>query len=298
MEDADTLIIINPVAGSVPDTGAMRRTVEDRLSAAGRRCHVHETSESGDLPALVREACDRGITLVVAAGGDGTVGDVVNGLVGTGVPLGIIPAGTGNLLAGALGLPNRLENAVDLIAGEHREVGIDAMYAGGRHFILNISTGISSRSISDTSVTEKRRFGMLAYVLRVIGHIFGFKSYRFDLVLDGYTRTVDATELLVSNGPIMSDLPNLLGPAETFSDGRIDVYVVNGRSAWDYLVIILRAIFRRPPGDERLIHFPVTRAVSISAHRRSQPVQGDGENFSTTPIEITVVPGAIRIIAP
>lgn len=298
VSETDTLIILNPVAGSVPDRDNLLKILRDRLAAAGRSFVVHETREGEDLAALVRTACEQGIDLVIAAGGDGTIGDVVNGLIGTDVPLGIIPVGTGNLLARAAGVPLRSEEAMDLILGEHRKVGIDTMFAAGRHFVLNISTGISSRSIHDTSVKEKRRFGLLAYVWRVVGHILGFKSYRFDLVLDGYARTVDATELLVSNGPIMTDLPNLLGPAETFSDGRIDVYVINGRSAWDYLVIILRTIFRRPPRDELLIHFPVTRSLSIMAHRRSQPVQGDGEDFSTTPIEITVVPAAVRVIAP
>lgn len=295
---ANTLIVINPVAGSLPKAEKLHSFLLERLDGTGLRCTVHETQPEDDLPALVREACHRGVSLVIVAGGDGTVGEVVNGLVGTGAALGIIPVGTGNLVARAVGIPLRWTDALDLILGDHEHIGLDTMRAAGRHFILNISTGISSRSILDTTRDDKRRFGILAYVWHVLGHIFGFKSHRFDLELDGYRRTVDATELLVSNGTLMDDLPRILGPRETFCDGRIDAYVINGRSVWDYLAIIARTIFRRLPRDDRFIHFPVARRIRIAAQRRSQPVQGDGEDFSFTPVEIEVVPGAVPLIVP
>ncbi len=294
----NAFVVINPVSGSLSDGKTFRTMLSQRLDDARWRYSIHETQENDDLSAVVRDACERGVTLVIVAGGDGTVGEVVNGMVGTTVPLGLVPVGTGNLFARAVGVPLRWEEALALIIGEHRVIGVDSMYAAGRHCILNISTGISSSSIYDTPRKDKRRFGILAYVWRVVGHIFGFKSYRFDLLLDGYLRTVDATELFVSNGTMVEDLPNLLGPQPTYCDGRIDVYVVNGRSVYDYLVIILRTIFRRPARDEKFIHFSVFKRMTITAHRKSRLVQGDGEVISTTPVEIEVVPAAVRIIVP
>lgn len=291
-------MIINPAAGGVTDTDHLTALLTDRIREAGSSCVVVTTREEDDLPALVRAACDRGTKLVIAAGGDGTVGEVVNGLVDTDALLGIVPVGTGNLLARAAGVPRRPDDAIALILGEHAEIGIDTMYSAGRHFVLNISTGISSSSIHDTSPEEKRRFGMLAYIGRIIGHIFGFRSHRFDLLLDGYPRTVDATELLVSNGTLMERLPRVLGPQQTFCDSRIDIYVIYGRSLFDYAVIILRKLFRRPEGDEKFLHFSVSHTLTITAHRRSQLMQGDGEVFSRTPTEVRVIPAAFRLIVP
>lgn len=279
---------------------AFRGLLERELLHGGRTCEFYETTGDieEDVTQIVRDARERGISLVVAAGGDGTVGAVVNGLVGSEIPLGIIPVGTGNILARAMRIPPHVEDAVPLIAGDHDIVAVDAMRIGDQHFVLNISAGISASSIHDTSPQDKRRFGMLAYIWRVVGHIFGFKSYRFDLTLDGYTRTVDATELLISNGTLMEKLPVVLGPRDTFCDGRIYVYVINGRSVLDYLTIILRAVFRFGRKDAKFMHFSVTDHLTVVSHRRSQKIQGDGEVYGTTPVEVRVVPGAVRVIAP
>jgi diacylglycerol kinase (ATP) len=298
VEYAETLLIINPVAGSVSDTEQLATILAGRIREEGRTCTVHQTREDDDLATMVRAACENGVDLVIVAGGDGTVGDAVNGLVGTGVPLGIIPVGTGNLIARATGLPRRAEDAMELILGDHEVIHLDTMFTGGRHYILNISTGISSRSIHDTTPEEKRRFGMLAYIWRIVGHVFGFKSSRYDLLLDGYTRTVDATELLVSNGTLLERLPRVLGPRESFCDNRIDVYVFYGRWVMDYVRIILRTILRLERRDERFMHFPVTREIRIAARRRSQPVQGDGEMIGWTPMDIRVEPGVVPLVTP
>ena len=298
VEYAQTLLIVNPVAGGVTDTERLVTVLAGDVRGNGRSCTVHRTQEGDDLTALVRAACANGVELVIVAGGDGTIGDAVNGLVGTGVPLGIVPVGTGNLIARATGLPRRVEEAMELILGDHELIFLDTMFTGERHYVLNISTGISSRSIHDTTTEEKRRFGMLAYIWRIVGHVFGFKSSRYDLHLDGYPRTVTATELLVSNGTLLERLPRVLGPRESFCDHRIDVYVFYGRWVMDYLRIILRTIFRLERRDERFMHFPVTREIGITARWRSQPVQGDGEMIGWTPVNIRVEPGVVPLIAP
>ncbi|HKK49093.1 MAG TPA: diacylglycerol kinase family protein, partial [Alkalispirochaeta sp.] len=180
-----------------------RSVIAQRFSAVGWTCTFHETKPNEDLCAVVRTYCAGGVRRVVAVGGDGTIGEIVNGLVGTTVPLGIVPLGTGNLLALGIGIPRRLEDAIDLLVKTSHTIGLDTMQMAGRHFVLNIGTGISSASIRDTRTADKRRFGILAYAWRVIGHLFNFRSYRFELELDGDQHTVRATEVLVSNGAIL-----------------------------------------------------------------------------------------------
>ncbi|MFW5695902.1 MAG: diacylglycerol/lipid kinase family protein [Alkalispirochaeta sp.] len=297
MEGQETLVVINPVAGSVTDVQRYRTVIAERLAAVGWNCIFHETQPREDVAAVVRTACDRGARLVIAVGGDGTIGEIVNGLVGTTVPLGILPLGTGNLLARALGIPRKLEPALHMLVNAPGTVGLDTMHMCGRHYVLNIGTGISAASIRDTRTAEKRRFGMLAYAWRIVGHVFSFRSYRFDLELDGQLRTVRATEVLVSNGAILETLPAVLGPPHTFRDGRVEVYVVNGRSLLDYIELLFRRVARRPDRHEQLRHISVSHTVSISARSKSRLVQGDGDVAGRTPITITVVPAAVQVIA-
>jgi len=297
VEDRETLVVINPVAGSITDVRRYRTVIAERFAAVGWNCTFHETQPGEDLPAMVGEACRRGVHRVIAVGGDGTIGAIVNGLIGTDVPLGILPLGTGNLLALGIGIPRRLEDAIDLLLKSPRTSGLDTMYLAGSHYVLNVSAGISSASIRDTRTADKRRFGVLAYAWRIVGHVFRFRAYRFNLELDGHPLTVRATEILVSNGAILETLPALLGPPETFRDGHAEVYIVNGRSLLDYFELLFRRVARRPDRHEQLHHVSVAGTVKLSAPSKSRLVQADGEVIGRTPIEITIVPSAVRIIS-
>ncbi len=300
MKNGYILALINPVAGSVAENDALQETLRREAGLRGRSLKIHETRADEDSAAVVRAACADGASLVIAAGGDGTVGAAVNGMIGTGVPLGIIPVGTGNGVAHATGIPLRRDAAIQLILEEAQQqrITVDALRVADRHFILNVSCGISARSIRDTRRKDKRRFGLLAYVWVIAGHVLGFRSHRYHLVLDGRTIEVEATEILVSNGTIMEALPALIGPRETFCDGILDVYVINGRSIPEYLEIGFRLLFRLRRDDRKITHHQVRDHVSIHAHRRSQPVQGDGDPLGRTPVEVKMVRGGCTLIVP
>ena len=113
---------------------------------------------------IAHEAQGRGFEMVVAAGGDGTVSAVAEGLVGTETPLGIIPLGTANVLARELGIPVELEGAVRLLAGAHGVTSIDAMKVGEKHYFTQVGVGIDAMMIRDTRREDKRRFGRIAYI--------------------------------------------------------------------------------------------------------------------------------------
>ena len=107
-------------------------------------------------------------TLVIAAGGDGTLVGVANGLVHSPVPLGILPLGTGNDLARALLIPLKLDEAMELLVSDHVVMEIDALQVGERYFFSNVSVGISPKMMKDTKSADKKRFGRLAYALAMI----------------------------------------------------------------------------------------------------------------------------------
>src|SRR5918997_5241973 len=156
-------VVLNPVAGtSVVDE--VRRALDQHFLPGETTYEVHETLKEDAVERIAREAQGRGYEMVVAAGGDGTVSAVAEGLVGTATPLGIIPLGTANVLARELGIPVELEGAVQLLAGAHGVTSIDAMKVGQKHYFTQVGVGIDALMIRDTKREHKRRFGRIAYL--------------------------------------------------------------------------------------------------------------------------------------
>lgn len=291
-------VVLNPASGHIGDIENVRALLETELASHVESLSVYETTGEEDIAEVTRTAVEDGATMVVAAGGDGTVAAVVNGLIGSSVPLAILPVGTGNIFARAVRLPAAVKPALSVIAGPHEVISLDAMKVGDRFFVLNVSTGISSRSMKDTLPDNKKRFGVVAYVWTVFGHIVGLRSDRFRITVDGRSITLNATEILVSSGTITEHPPFALGPRETFSDGRIEAYVVDARSFLEYVRLFFRTLFRMRKNDGRLRHYTVTKSIRIVSRRGYHPVQGDGEVFGTTPVEAIVVPKAVSVVVP
>lgn len=311
MDDPSVLVVLNPVAGSVADVQRLKELMNDRLGAAGLPFRIHETEADEDPAMVVRAACAAGVTRVVAAGGDGTVGAVVNGLIGTAVPMGIVPVGTGNILSRTVGIPLKWEAALDVALsglghgaeapGDRRagrQTQLDIMRVGGRYYVLNVSVGLSAYSIRDTSRKDKRRFGMLAYALRVAGHLLGFHEYRIDLEVDTQRYFVQATEVLVSNGELLENVITLLGSAASVQDGQVEAYVVHARSLVDYIAIVLRKLTGTARPTSRYQQLSATSTITIAPRHRVLPVQADGEVIGTTPVTIDVIPRAVHVILP
>ena len=291
-------VVLNPASGHIGDMAHVRSLLQTELGEHVESLAVYETSGEEDLAAVTRAAVSDGATLVVAAGGDGPVAAVVNGVIGSSVHLAILPVGTGNILSRAVGLPSAVKPALSVIVGPHVVISLDAMKVGDTYCVLNVSTGISSRSMKDTRPDNTKRFGVIAYVWTIFGHIVGLRSDRFRLTVDGRSIALNATEILVSSGTIAEHPPFGFGPRETFADGCIEVYVVDARSFLEYVRLFFRTLFRMASNDGRLRHYTVTRSIRIESRRGHHPVQGDGEVFGTTPVEAIVIPDAVSVVVP
>lgn len=290
-------VVLNPVAGH-SNGDDLRRMLEERFNSEGYRVDIYETTGEEDVAQLTRDACTRGSKLVIAAGGDGTVAGVVNGLMHNDVPLGVIPLGTGNGLARALNIPLDIGEAIDIIAVDNHQIqGLDALKVGEKFFILNVSAGISAKAMEETDHTVKQRFGVLAYVWSIAKQLFGFQPRRFWVTIDGRRALVRAAEILVSNGTLLEE-PLPLGPPELFNDGVLDVYVITPRTIVDYLVIAWHFIVHRNQKRPLLRHLTAKQSVMIEAYREPQPTQADGESLGTTPVEVEIVRDALQVIVP
>ena len=286
-------IILNPAAGKNARE-PIREAITRYFTISKIDYEIHETIKGDQLGDIVRTRLAGGFDLVIAAGGDGTVSAVIDGLVGSSVPLGIIPAGTGNLIARELNIPLEIEDAVALIAGSHIFRKIDAMRIGKRAYILNVSVGISASVIGGTTHKNKSRFGRIAYLGTAILKIFTFRNRYLPVAIDGQTHTYRAVEVTISNCDILSKILYPKGPDVSIDDGHLDVWILSAKTFLDYPLYLFQMITRRP--QKHLSHFINSeKRVSIKS-RIPLPVQADGDIIGTTPVEVEVLKGALTVL--
>jgi diacylglycerol kinase (ATP) len=292
-------VVFNPTAGKESLADEFRAAVASHFTAPQWTSEIYETTgkEDEDVAAICRAACAHGATLVISAGGDGTLVGVGNGLVNSPVPLGILPMGTGNDLARILAIPLKLDEALDLLVSDHIVIAVDALKVGERHFFSNVSVGMSPDVMNDTSSAEKKHLGRFAYIISLIKRSSLFQLQRYTLTLDGQPRTIRAAEVMVSNTTMFVKPPSLFGPAETLGDGQLEVYLISAHTPGDYLKLVWDLLSRPGKSAAKLSHLAATHTIRIEA-ARSHLVQADGEVIGHTPVDVRLIPKAIHVIMP
>jgi YegS/Rv2252/BmrU family lipid kinase len=289
-------VIMNPAAGSC-SAEEVHRALERHFPCDDGTCDVHRVTGEDNLEALARAAAERGCDVVVAAGGDGTVSAVAGGLVGTEARLGILPLGTGNVLARELGIPVDLEAAVGLLAGANASTPIDAMRVGDRHFFTQLGVGIDALMIRDTSKEQKKRFGRLAYIWTGLTRILGFQPRRFTIEADGRRKRLRASQVLAANSGTLGQPPFRWGPDIRPDDGRIDLCIIRAGTLLDYLALSWSVLRGRHRADPHFRFLVAERRARIES-ARPLPVQADGEIIGETPVEVEVIAGAVKVVVP
>jgi diacylglycerol kinase (ATP) len=289
------IVILNPASGK--KTGEpINEAVKRYFTGSNIDYEIYETKKDDKPGDIVRARLKDGFDLVVAAGGDGTVSAVIDGLVGSPAALAIIPSGTENLLARDIAVPLEIEKAVELITGPHKFRKIDSMRIGKRAYILNVSLGISAAVISGTTPKSKSRFGRIAYLWTGILKIFTFRNRYLVVTIDGKVHTVRALEASISNCGLLSKVLYPKGPEVRIDDGHVDVYIMSLKTLLDYPLYLFARITGRPA--KRLSHF-INCEKSISIRSKIPlPVQADGDIIGTTPIEVEVLAGALTVLVP
>ena len=235
--------------------------------------------------------------MIVAAGGDGTVSAVAKGLVRTQTPLGIIPLGTANVLARELGIPVELEGACQLLAGAHGVTSIDAMQVGEKYYFTQVGVGIDAMMIRDTKREDKRRFGRIAYIWTAMTRLLGFQPRRFRIAADDQQERRRASQIVIANSGILGQPPFRWGPEIEPDDGRLDVCIVRARTLLDYLSLAWHVVRGQQRQSPNVRYLGAQRRIVIETDR-PLPVQADGEIIGETPVQVQVVPAAVRVIVP
>ncbi len=288
-------VVINPVAG-VSRPQDIRATLERVLGAAGWELTYYETTGEEDLPAVVRAAlAEQSPDLVAAAGGDGTISAVAAGLAGSGVPMGILPAGSWNALARNLEIPGSHEEAARLWLGEHELQPLDGMRVGQRMFFLNVGVGVSSRLMSQTPREGKRFLGGLAYIRTLLAELTGLSMRRYRVTIDGKVMKMRAVEVMAVSASLGG--VGELRSHEVFhpGDGKVEVCAIRARTFGQGVMVILRFVAGQSGKNAGILYHRAEHTFSVQTRRRL-PVQADGEIVGWTPLEGEVVPHAVEVI--
>lgn len=217
-------MVCNPSAGG-GKAAAIAARAQSRLRARGIDVTLRSTSAPGEA-ADITEGLARDVDVVVAVGGDGTVNEVVNGLAGTDIPLGIVPAGSVNVLALELSIPFDADRACDVIAAG-RTLSLDLGIANGRRFTLMLGAGIDAMTVRDLDPLAKRRFGRLAFVSTGVISRIRHPQPDFEVDVDGHPHP--ATFAVVGNSRFYGGRFGVTTEADP-TDGVFDVLVYHGQS--------------------------------------------------------------------
>ena len=297
-EKPKTYVVLNPVAG-VSEPRTVRERIESALQAHEITFEIYETTgqKDEDIRQLVRDAVQRGFSLFISAGGDGTLSSVIDGLVGTELPLVIIPTGTWNALARALDIPLQIDPAIELMFQEHNIQTIDAMQVGEDFFVLSVSAGIGALAMKDVEREDKRRLGKFADLRRAMAELLEFRAFPFEVKIDGKITKFRASELMVANTSILGIKALQLDPGIRMDDGKLNVCRIYANSISDYLKLGVSMFRRDQKRNWNVLCVEASEEVEIRSRERL-PAQGDGEVIGQLPITVKVRPKAIRVVTP
>jgi diacylglycerol kinase family enzyme len=288
------VLIVN--TARVHDVRRVRRACEQTAAASGWRLPlVLSTTPRDPGAAQARRALEVGAGLVIAAGGDGTVGACAGVLAGTPVPLAIVPVGSANLTANALGLPARAESAIRVAFGG-RERQIDLGVADGITFAAMAGIGLDAAIVGATSGLLKRLGGWTAYAAAALGQVPRPRT-TFAIRLDGGDPLIRrAHSVTVGNS---GALPGgfAIMPTARLDDGVLDVVILAPADPLGWADVGYRVLTRSDRDDARLERYQA-RTVEVSAEA-DQPRQVDGELIEPSrSLTVAARPGALKVLVP
>jgi diacylglycerol kinase (ATP) len=262
-------LIVHGARADRPDV----RHLVDWVREKGHYVELHATYEAGDAAEFAARAAKRGVDVVAAAGGDGTVNEVVNGLDGFDVPLGIIPLGTANDFARQVGIPADADHAMDVIL-QRKPRRLDTASLNGRRF-LNVSTGgIGAEATAETSPEVKASLGPIAYALTGIRKFADLKPKSARFAGDAFE--YEGEFLIFALGLTrQTGGGTMVTPMASATDGLLDLCVVESMPRREFARMVLRVKRGEHLGQEG-VHYAQVKHVTVTSNE-PLAVNVDGE---------------------
>ena len=283
----DIVVILNPAA-----RGEKAKSLWEKIRGLSKDSFVRTTSEAGEAQEFAKQAVEQGARIVVAAGGDGTVNEVVNGLAGSDVALGLLPIGTMNVFAAELGLPsNNLRKCWEIIETGHTRL-VDLPMANRHPFVQLAGVGFDAQIVQETDRGFRKQFGPLSYLVAAT-QIVSRKAP--SLVVEAGGKQKEGSFVLIGNGRYYG------GPFPIFKDakvddGKLDVMIFKNLGYLDIARYLSGIIFGTHVEMHDVEYFQTRRAVVRSAGR--VPVEVDGEVIGNVPVTFRMSPHKLKVIAP
>jgi len=281
------LVILNPAA-----RGERANAQREKIAALSLRLVVQLTNSPGDARTMAQQAVKDGYGTVVAAGGDGTVNEVVNGLAGAEVNFGILPVGTMNVFATELGIPGDLAKAWQIIDdGFVRQV--DLPRAGEEYFVQLAGAGLDAEVVQRTTPDSKKALGPMSYLI-TLAQVAARKPPTVHIdPIDGPPR--EGSFVLVGNGRLYGG-PFVLFKDARLDDGLLDVLVFKNQSHWDLIRYFQAIAFGNHPGLPDVEYFQ-TRGLRLMS-REYVPMELDGELTGSLPVELGFSSRKLSVLVP
>lgn len=299
-------LIFNPVAGQgnpQQELALIRASLEPQilLTVVTTQPDLDPAQQAQELVATIRSSDDAepGSSMIIASGGDGTVSAVAGALIGTGVPLGVIPRGTANAFSVALGIPTDLRAAcTNILVGNTRQV--DAAYCNAIPMVLLAGMGFEAAMVEGASRELKNRIGPLAYILSGAQQLASLQPFQATVEVDGEVHHLVTSAITVANAA-----PPTSVSAQGFGqvipdDGLMDITIASPTNRREGLTVLASlvgsALFSSPSQQENLLCF---RASTIRV--TTDPPQRlvvDGEVLDANPVEFRCVAGGLSLLAP
>ncbi len=297
---ARAVLITNPAAARTDVV--VVKTVAETFRRAGWNVELRATGGPGDARRFAEEAVADRTDMVGVYGGDGTTMQAAAALVGTEIPLGVIPGGTGNLLAGNLRIPTHpVRAARALMKGRSGRIDLGRMLRsdGEHYFAVACGAGYDARVMAETSTADKHRWRFAAYVATTLRLLPELRNVEHLITVDGEEYEAQAALVLVANcGEVIPPYVKLRSGIAP-DDGLLDLIIIRAdsftesvRAVWE----LLREGGTSASGPGR-VAYARGKEISVTASI-VQPVQLDGEPHGTTPFTAQVMPGALHVLLP
>ena len=285
---SSTIVILNPAA-----RGERARHWHERVEAITRGAVICATSRRGEAEAIARRAAAEGFETIVAAGGDGTINEVVNGMAGTDAALGLLPMGTMNVFALELGIPaSNLGLCWEIIQKRNTRL-IDMPQANNKHFVQLAGVGLDAQVVKETSRAFKRSFGPLSYLVSA-AQIAARRPPRL-CIESANAITGEGSFVLVGNGRLYG------GPFPFFKnakidDGLLDVVIFKQLGYLEIIKYLQNVVFSSAIRLPEVEYFQTERLRVTSDE--NVPVEIDGELIGECPVEFQIQKQKLRVLVP
>jgi methylglyoxal synthase len=297
-------LIFNPVAGQGnPDEelDLIRQFLQSEihLNVIFTKPDVSVTQQTTEIITKIKASENPEDNFIIASGGDGTVSEVAAALIGTNIPLGVIPRGTANAFSVALSIPTQLQGACDTIRRGVTKI-VDTARCNDIPMLLLTGIGFEAETVAKADREMKNRLGVIAYIFAGIQQAREQQLFEAEIEIDGQITTTQATAITIANAaPPTSVLAQGAGEVP-FDDGLLDITIASNETTLQGIQAIASlftsALVKNPTNREDIVHL---RAKKIKVNTNpEQKVVVDGEMVGTTPIEIKCIPNSLTVFVP